>query len=579
MEIALRKPWAGFAGREKMLIALVGSAPLVGVVVLTAIAIAISFQRAGEAGGTILTLEHYRALFTDPFAYQSFLNTLLFAAVTTLVSFLFAVPMAWLVERTTLPGREWVMPLLSVGLLTPGFFTAMGWVFLLHPRIGIVNRWLMDWFGLEKAPLNVATLVGMGWVQGLGLATVAFVMMAATFRNLDGALEEAGQVHGLRFTHTLSRITLPLLFPSLLGTAIYIFTIALSSFDVPAIIGLGNKIFTFSTFIYFMINPDEGLPNYGVVGATSTFMVLLSLALSWWYFRVIRRSHRYATITGRGYRPRPVELGRGGTIVAWIFLAGYLLLSEGLPFLLVVWASLLPYFQPLSLSALEQLSLAKFYGLPWEMFLIGLGNTAVLVLVVPTLLVIFCLAISWVVIRSDLRLAFLYDFIAFLPHPLPNLIFAVGAVFIALFLLPDFLPLYGTVWLLAIVYVVAKTSFATRLFNSSLLQIHRELDEAGQVSGLSSLHVAWKILLPLLRPAVLYAWLWLALSTFRELTMAAILVTKQNLTLPVAVWSLWESGNLGNAAAASLTFVGLMAPLVALYWRFGRSRVELIRES
>lgn len=562
-------------GGGRILMAAIGVVPLAGILLLTVISLGMSFQ-GGEGDTTrAFTLEHYRRLYQDPFAYRAFLNTAAFALTSTLVALLFAVPAAWLVERTTLPGKEWVFPLMSLGLLTPGFFTAMGWVFLLHPRIGLLNHWLMALLGLESPPLNVATLVGMGWVQGLSLATVTFVMMAATFRSLDGALEEAAQVHGLKRFHTFCRITLPLVFPGILAAGIYVFTIALSSFEVPAIIGLGNKIFTFSTFVYFMINPEEGgLPNYGIAGATSALMVVVALILSGWYFSVVRKTHRYAVVTGRGYRPKLVELGSKQAVLAWFFLLGYLFLSEGFPFMLVVWASLLPYFQPISWSAMQEVSLEKFAHLPWDVFLLGLKNTALLVALVPALLLVFCLVISWVVIRSGLKVAFLYDFVAFLPHPLPNLIFAVSAVFVALFLVPDFIPLYGTVWLLVIVYVVSKTSFGTRLFNNSLIQIHRELDEAAQVSGLSVIQVTMKILVPLLKPAMLYAWLWLALSTFRELTMAAILVTRDNLTLPVAVWGLWESGSLGDAAAASLIFVFLMAPLVVLYWRFGRRRLN-----
>ena len=575
LEFAVPKASLRSLGGGRLVMAAIGLVPLVGIVILTVISLGMSFQDVdGHVRGGF-TLEHYRRLYQDPFAYRTFLNTAVFALVSTLVALAFAVPAAWLVERTTLPGKEWVFPLMSIGLLTPGFFTAMGWVFLLHPRIGMVNRWLMDLFGLQTAPLNIATLVGMGWVQGLSLATVTFVMLAATFRNLDGALEELAQVHGLKRFHTFWRITLPLVFPGVLAAAIYVFTIALSSFEVPAIIGLGNKIFTFSTFVYFMINPEEGgLPNYGIAGATCALMVVVALFLSWWYFSVVQKTHRYAVVTGRGYRPKLVELGPKQAVLAWVFLFGYLFLSEGFPFLLVIWASLLPYFQPISLSAMQELSLDRFINLPWDVFLVGLKNTVILVALVPALLLVFCLAISWVVIRSRLKIAFIYDFIAFLPHPLPNLIFAVSAIYVALFIVPDFIPLYGTVWLLVVVYVVSKTSFGTRLFNNSLIQIHKELDEAAQVSGLSTIQVARKLLVPLLMPTMLYAWLWLALSTFRELSMAAILVTGNNLTLPVAVWGLWATGSLGAAAAASLVLVVLMTPLVVLYWRFGRRRLD-----
>lgn len=574
MEFVLSRAGVRNLRGGKFSIAALGAAPLVGVVFLTAIAVAMSFQGAGEKGD-YLTLEHYRALYGDSFALRAFSNTLVFAVTATGVALVFAIPIAWLVERTRLPGKNLVFPLMSIGLLTPGFFTAMGWVFLLHPRIGVVNRWLMDGFGLEKAPFNVATVVGMGFVQGLSLVTIAFVMIAASFRNLDAGLEEAAQIHGLGFFSRLRRIVFPLLFPGILAASIYVFTIALSSFEVPAIIGLGNKIFTFSTFVYFAINPVEGLPNYGVAGATCSLMIVIAVFLSWWYFRILNRSHRYAVVSGKNYQPRLSPLSPLASFFAWLFLGAFFLLGKILPLVLLVWAALMPYFQPPSGAALEQASLVNFKNIPWDMFLSSLWNTGILIFLVPSLMIFLGLAISWVVVRSGSRFAFVYDFLAFLPHPLPNIIFAVSAIYVSLFWLPNYIPLYGTVWLLVVVYAISKTSFTTRVFNTALVQIHKELDEAAQVSGLTTGLVAQKILIPLLKPAMLYAWLWMALATFRELTMASILVTRTNLTLPVAVWGLWESGHPGSAAAASLIVMAIMTPLVLIYWLCGRRQLEI----
>ena len=128
----------------------------------------------------------------------------------------------------------------------------MGWVFLLHPRIGVLNKVLVSAFGLTNSPFNIASITGMGWVEGLGLSSIAFIMIVATYRAMDPSLEEAGRVHGLKTWRTLRHITLPLTFPGILAAAIYIFTIGLSAFEVPAIIGMSNKIFTFSTFIPYL---------------------------------------------------------------------------------------------------------------------------------------------------------------------------------------------------------------------------------------------------------------------------------------------------------------------------------------
>ena len=534
------------------------------------------FWQNGPGEPVVYTLRHYRTILTDAFTYRTLLNTLGFASATVVVSLFFAIPIAWLVERTDLPGKRTVFTFMAVGALLPTFFTAMGWVFLLHPRIGVINKLLMSSFALSEGPFNIASVVGMGWVEGLGLSSIAFIMIVATYRTMDPSLEEAATVHGLKFWRTMRHVTLPLTFPGILAAAIYIFTIGLSAFEVPAIIGMSNKIFTFSTFIFYKMQPLEELPNYGIAGAVSSLLIVIALLLSWWYFRVLRYSSRYAIVTGKGYRPKLIELGRGGRLAAWMFLGTFFTIAKLLPFLLLVWAALLRYFQPPSWSALQQVSLRNFYGLPWSLMLSGAKNTLLLMAAVPTLTLILCTAISWVIIRSQLKWRIVFDALAFLPHAVPSIILALAAVFVALFLLRDAAPLYGTLSILILVYTISRISFATRIINNSLAQIHPELEEAAFAGGLRLLQVMRKILLPLLKPAMVYAWLWMALLCYRELTMASVLVTNQsNITLPMIVWGLWLGGSLNQAAAANLVILAVMLPVVLLYMTFGRrSRLE-----
>ena len=554
----------------------VSAAALLPVVGFLLVVFWMGFWQNGPGEPVVYTLSHYRTILTDPFTYKTLLNTLGFASTTVTVSLFFAIPIAWLVERTNLPGKSLVFTFMAIGTLLPTFFTAMGWVFLLHPRIGIVNKFLMQGLGLERAPFNVASIVGMGWVEGLGLSSIAFIMIVATYRTMDPSLEEAGTVHGLKTWKILRYITLPLTFPGILAAAIYIFTIGLSAFEVPAIIGMSNKIFTFSTFIFYKMQPLEELPNYGLAGAVSSLLVALALLLSWWYFRVLRYSSRYAVVTGKGYRPKLIELGRRGRFCAWFFLGLFFATAKLLPFLLLVWAALLAYFQPPSWAALSQVSLRNFYGLPWDLLFAGARNTLLLMVAVPTLTLIICVAISWVILRSQLKWRVVFDALAFIPHAVPNIILALAAVFVALFLLRDTVPLYGTLSILILVYTVSRISFATRIINNSLAQIHPELEEAAFAGGLRLLQVMRKILLPLLKPALVYAWLWMALLCYRELTMASVLVTNQNnVTLPMIVWGLWLGGSLNQAAAANLVILVVMLPVVLLYMTFGRrSRLE-----
>ncbi len=543
------------------------------VVALLVLILTIAFQDPLDS--SIYTLQNFRDLYLDPFVYKTLLNTAGFTIVATLTALFFAIPIAWLAERTDLPGRSWVFPIMTASAVIPGLFSALGWLFMFHPRMGLVNRWLVDVVPfVHTSPFNIISISGMGFITGLSLSSLAFIMLAATFRAMDPALEESAQIHGMTFALRLWKITLPLMWPGILAVGIYIATIGLASFDVPAVIGLANRIFTFSTFGYYEADPLEGPPNFSIVGASSVFMIITGLLLSWWYLRVIRQSHKYTLVTGKSYRPKMLMLGHWW-ILGWAFVGLKILLSFVFPFLVLVWASLLQYFQPISRSAIASISLDNFRQIPWDAFWVAAKNTAILTLAVPTLLVIIGLAISWVVIRSGIRFAWLFDVVAFFPHAVPNLIFSVAILIVGLFWVPEFIPFYNTVYIILAAFVIARISFPTRVYNNALLQIHKELDEAGYVSGLGVLGVLRHVLIPILAPATLYVWIWLALLSYRELTLAAFLTAKDNQTIPTLILSFVTRGEPTTAAAISLLLVAFMMPLVFLYFLFGRRTFQL----
>jgi iron(III) transport system permease protein len=508
---------------------------------------------------------HYTSVFSDPFTYKVLLNTLGFSFVTLAVALAFGAPAAWLAERTDLPGKTVAFTLMTIGLLLPGFTSAMGWVFMLHPKVGLANDWLVGALHLQGPPFAITGVVGMGWVEGLNLAPIAFVMTAVVFRAMNPALEEAAQMAGANFRQTWFRVTIRLALPGVLAASIYIFTIGFAAFDVPAIIGLGNRVFTFSTYLLTLLQSEVDLPRYGAVAALSTVVLALAGALSWWYNAVQRRAWRYSVVTGKGYRPRILKLGRW-VWPAWIFLGLYFVLSKLLPILVLIWASLLPYLHLPSLDALAAVSLVNFHKQNWELVISGLINTGVLMILTPTLAVVVSLAFSWIVLRTKIRGRSLFDFVAFLPHAVPNIVFGVATLLVSLFIVDKIVPIYGTVWLLLLAFVVGRISYGTRMTNTGLIQIDKELDESAQVCGASTLSVLTRVLVPLLAPTMLYAWLWIALLAYRELTLAVLLTTTDNMTLPVLIWNTWFGGAQGPAAALSLIMLGGMAPLIVVYW-------------
>jgi iron(III) transport system permease protein len=516
-----------------------------------------------------LTLQHYIEIYSDPFAYRALLNSLGFAAYTLIVAFAFGVPIAWLAERSDIRGKSAIYAMMTLGIFIPSFFSAMGWLFVLHPRIGMVNVWLRGLFGPSDAPLSIINLPGMGLVQGLGLASVVFVMTAASLRSMDSYLEEAAQMCGARFGSTLRHVLLPLAWPGLLASGLYVFTIAIGAFDVPLVLGMSNRIYTFSTYLYVMSNPLNGEPRYGLIAAFASFMVVIALLLSWWYSRVLLQSRRYQIVSGKAYRPRLTALGHW-RFLAWSFIAFFFLIGKILPLAMMVWASLLPYFQPFSAKALGALSFNNYTHLNWSLLLRGLMNTAILMISVPALALAMSLIFSWVVLRTRSRFRVAFDFIAFLPHAVPSTIFAFVALVFALALSGGAFDLSGSLLLIIIVMAIVMLAFGSRITNSALIQIHTELEEAASMAGASLLVTLRRIVVPLLLPALLFGWLWIALLTFREMTIPMILFSASNVTYSVAIWGLWYGGSFDAAAAANLIMIALLLPLVVLYLRYAR---------
>ena len=554
-------PWA--------IVSLVAFASLaiVGLLAFVALSGFLRMQNGGFAG--IAGLHNYQSLLADPAFRSALVNTLNVATISLSVGFFFALPVAWLSERSDIPGRSVIWTGMLGSTLLPGFVVAMGWIFLAHPRIGLVNVTLMRAFDLTDPPFAITTVAGIGLVQGIALAPLIFILIAPSLRMADPMLEEAAMMCGARLREVTFRITLPLMLPAFAAAAIYTAINAVGAFDIPAIIGWSNRIYTFSTFLYLQIYPVQGFPDYGIISAAGTLMMAAATVLCLAYARILKKGRQFQVVGGRGYRPRLVRLGRF-RLPAIIFVWIYLSLSTLIPFLLTLLLAFLPYVQPLTPDVVGSMSFNSFTLVPWSLVLRGALNTIKLIVVVPATVAAISIAFSWVVLRSKFRWRHAIDAIAFLPHAVPTILFAVAANLFALFILQKVIPIYGTIVMVAIVYVIGSIPFGSRMMNTSLIQISRELDEAAVVSGASFTQVLRRVLLPLLSPAISGLWLVGVLFCLRELTLAAFVTTPQNMTLPMVTWYFWQDGQLTHAAAVAVVVSGATAPLLFLFLRFSR---------
>src|SRR5712692_2353475 len=217
------------------------------------------------------TVQHYVDVYSTPATYTVFLNTAIVAAASTVISLVIAILFAFLTERTDMPFRNLAWGLMLVPLAVPGLLFAISWTFLLSPKIGLFNLWLRKLFfvfGVERSegPLNLYSLWGMIFLEGLRGVTTIFLMVVGAFRAMDASLEEASSVAGASSWNTFLRVTTPVLAPAILAAATYSFMTNLESLEIPIVIGVPAAIHVFPTYIYFTTQRFSP-PEYGLAAA------------------------------------------------------------------------------------------------------------------------------------------------------------------------------------------------------------------------------------------------------------------------------------------------------------------------
>lgn len=541
---------------------------LIGVPVVMVILMSL---RTGFPGEQVpLTLENFVYVYANAKTYQILLNTVYFAVASVSVTLLITVPLVWILMRTDIPLKKTIYVLLTVGILIPVFLRTIAWILLLSPRIGLVNRWLQQLFDLTSPPFNLYSIPGMAFVQGVSFVPGAFFMLAAAYRSMDPSLEEAAYTSGVGKLRTFLKINIPITWPAIAAVMVYLFMTAIAVFEVPAIIGLPARILVLSSLIYQSTTPTTGLPDYGVAGAYGAIMLILGLVLAFLYVRLMKQGKKYTVITGRGYRPREIALGRWKW-AALVFVFFYLSIEVFIPFLVLLWASLLPYLQLPSAEALSSLTLKHYFDIPGHVGARPFVNTLILMFTVPTVTMILSVLVSWIVIRTQVSFRGFLDTLAFVPHAVPGILMAVGLAYLGL-AYRDYFPLYGTVAIIVLAHTINWIAYGTRTTNSVMIQVHRELEEAGRVSGASAPRVLGKIVLPLIAAGVLNSWIWIGMLSYREVTMSLTLLTRNNVVISTVVWQFWGSGWVSQVSALGVILI-LFAVLVVGAVRFALSRI------
>ncbi len=521
------------------------------------------------------TLQHYVTAYSDPQVYLMFFNTVVLAAASTTLALTIAVVFAFLTERTDMPFRNLAWGLMLVPMAVPGILFAISWIFLLSPKIGLINIWLRSLFALfgvevSEGPLNIYSLWGMIFLEGIRGVTTTFLIVVGAFRAMDPSLEEAARVSGASNRTSFFRIFIPMLTPTLLAAGMYSFMTNLEALEIPIIIGFPSGIYVFPTYIYFSAQRFMP-PQYGLSAALGASFLLVSILLVYGYRRIAGQAGRFATITGKGYRPRLISLGKWRYPAFGAFVL-YFMLTIALPTLILLWRSLVRFYVMPSWSALAQVTMKNY----WEVFgeeqiVPALINTLIVGVTTATLTMLLCLVVAWVIVRSKLKGRAVLDGLTFLPHAIPGVTIGIALIFLYLNPPLNALPLYGTIWIIVLGLCVGYTAFGSRAMNSAITQIHSELEEAGKVSGASWATIMRRIILPLLLPAFVSGWIWIASHSLRSFSVPLILSSKNSIVLSVVMWDLWNNGRAGPTAALGvLLIVGLALLTISGRWLVSR---------
>jgi iron(III) transport system permease protein len=543
-----------------------GAMVIVGYLAVVPLAYLLHDTFVGSAG---LTFDAFaRAYGGNSQSGQMLLNSLAFALGAAALALVTGTVLAYVQVRTDVPFKGLLFAASLVPLIVPGILYSASWIFLGDPTIGLINTLLFQpLFGTN--PVNVFSIWGMIWVQGLHLAPVAFLLMVAAFRAMDPSLEESAAMSGAPRLTVLRRITVPLLRPALISSALLMFVQSLESFEVPGLLGLQNGIYVFTSRIYFVL---RAYPiDYGAAGAYAVGLLAIAAAgvlLAGW---LQRNARGYQTVTGKAFRPQPIRLGRGRPWVG-VGVIVYFLITVVLPVGVLVYASLLKFYTGPSFEAIRTMTLDNYRAVvDMPLASTALQNSLILGIGSATAVMVLAAIVSWVVVRTRLPGRRVLDLLAFTPIVIPGLVLGLALSFVYL-RIP--LPIYGTLFILLISYCTRYLPYGMRYASTAMTQMSKELEESAMVFGASWAQTFRRILVPLASSGILAGWVYILVVSFRELSSTILLYSPGTEVLSVLIWEQFENGQFTTLAALGVCMVAILVALVFIAYRLG-ARVGL----
>jgi iron(III) transport system permease protein len=385
---------------------------------------------------------------------------------------------------------------------------------------------------------------------------------------MDPSLEESAMMSGASMWGIFRRITLKLAFPAVAASFLILFVRSIESFEVPALLGLPVGIQVFTSAIYDAIHSYPS--NIGLAAAYAITLLVITMGGIYFQSRITAQGGKYSTVTGKGFRPRTIDLGRWKYLTAGIFVV-YALLVVVLPFIVLLWSSLQKYYSVPSWEALQNVSLTAYKTVinypsvgtaVWNSFLLSVGTATTVMLLTAV--------VCWIVLRTKIPGRWVLDQVASVPLVLPGLVMGLAIMVCYLSIGGG---IYGSIWILFIAYVTRFLPYGMRYNTTSMVQLHKELEESAAMSGASWFTAFRKVVLPLLKPGLLAGWIYIVIVSVRELSSSILLYSPGTEVVSIVIWEMWQNGQYVELSAFGVMLIAtLFVFVMTAQWlgkRFG----------
>ena len=506
-----------------------------------------------------ISLSNFITVLGNPNVHFALANSLIACGGGTALAVIIGLTFSWVVVRTDTPGKRFIAAVSMIPLFVPPLVAAVAWSILASPKTGLINT-VIKWTGSDFH-LNAYSMEGMIAIFGIYYAPYVYMFTSSALRNMDPALEEAAEVSGASALRILFTITFPLIAPAILSGMLLSFIVMLGIYGIPAVLGAPSDIPVLTTYIFKLTNWSP--PLYSTAASVAIILMIVTGFLVWLQQWVIS-GKSYITVAGKAFRPGVMKLGPWRYFTFSLAVV-YLLIVVVLPTLALIVAAFRKFLfirDVKSLFDMKAYSLIHFERLfdnPLAMR--SIVNTMEVGLITALFGGVLAFSIGYTVHRTQASGRRAIDVISTLPIAIPGLVIGVAYLW-AWIGLPG--GLYGTIWILALAFIARFMPDTVKALSTSLLQIHKELEEAAWICGKGLIGTIRTIVLPLARPGVIAGMTLLFILAIRELGSSLFLYTSNTMVMAVLLLDYYEGGNVGITSAFSLVQTALLAVLIGI---------------